>query len=75
MGGTGFALLQQPPLLRTNLFMLYTSPGWSGSHCVDEASPELRDPPASPSQLLDFKNHTQPVSCSPVLGRMSCHAA
>jgi hypothetical protein len=31
------------------------SPGWSGTHSVDQAGLELRNPPASASQVLGLK--------------------
>jgi hypothetical protein len=31
------------------------SPGCPGTHSVDQAGPELRNPPASPSQVLGLK--------------------
>jgi hypothetical protein len=36
-------------------FLCY-SLGCPGTHCVDQAGLELRDPPASASQVLEYKN-------------------
>jgi hypothetical protein len=61
---TAFYSLSLPPSLRPSpppfLFGFLYSPGCSGTHFVDQAGLELRNPPASASQMLGVKACTTP---------------
>jgi hypothetical protein len=41
---------------------LYSPAGCPGTHSVDQAGLELRNPPASASQVLGLKGHHWPMS-------------
>jgi hypothetical protein len=47
------------------------SPGCPGTHSVDQAGLELRDPPASASQVLGLKACATTARLSPLLWRVS----